>query len=60
MRTDGLERPTYSLVIPLFNEEAVLPVLLHRLDRLLEALDGPAEVILVDDGSRDATGCPAR
>ncbi len=45
--------PVYSLVVPLFNEEAVIPVLLRRLDALLDALDGPAEVILVDDGSRD-------
>lgn len=49
----------YSLVIPLYNEEAVLPLLLHRLDRLMEALDAPAEVILVDDGSRDTTGIVA-
>ena len=49
----------YSLVIPLYNEEAVLPLLLHRLDRLLAALDAPAEVILVDDGSRDTTGIVA-
>ena len=27
----------YSLVIPVFNEEAVLPVLLRRLDLLLPA-----------------------
>jgi glycosyltransferase involved in cell wall biosynthesis len=46
--------PVYSLVVPIFNEEAVLPVLLHRLDALLDRLDGPAEVIFVDDGSRDA------
>ena len=51
--------PVYSLVIPLFNEEAVLPILLHRLDRLLDALDAPGEVILVDDGSRDTTGIVA-
>ena len=49
----------YSLVIPLYNEEAVLPLLLHRLDRLMAALDAPAEVILVDDGSRDTTGIVA-
>lgn len=48
--------PVYSIVIPLFNEEAVLPLLLARLDALLAALDGSAEVILVDDGSRDRTG----
>jgi len=45
----------YSVVIPVFNEEAVLPVLLHRLDALLDGFDAPAEVIFVDDGSRDCT-----
>jgi polyisoprenyl-phosphate glycosyltransferase len=47
--------PTYSLVVSIFNEEAVIPVLLKRLDTLLEALDAPAEIILVDDGSRDTS-----
>src|SRR5579864_7496188 len=46
----------YSIVIPVFNEEATLPVLLHRLDALLDGLDGPAEAIFVDDGSSDASG----
>ena len=49
----------YSIVVPIYNEEAVLPMLLHRLDRLLERLDAPAEVILVDDGSRDISGMMA-
>jgi len=35
--------PVYSLVIPIYNEEAVLPVLLRRLDALLGKLDAPAE-----------------
>lgn len=48
-------RPRYSFVIPIFNEEAVIPLLLHRLDALLSRLDGPAEVIFVDDGSRDTS-----
>jgi polyisoprenyl-phosphate glycosyltransferase len=47
--------PTYSLVVPIFNEEAVIPVLLRRLDALLGTLDAEAEVILVDDGSRDTS-----
>ena len=47
--------PLYSLVVPIYNEEAVLPVLLRRLDALLPKLDGPAEVIFVDDGSTDAS-----
>jgi dolichol-phosphate mannosyltransferase len=53
------EQPRYSFVIPLFNEEAVMPILLHRMDRLMEQLDGPAEIILVDDGSRDTCGIVA-
>lgn len=45
--------PRYSLVIPVYNEEAVLPALLVELEALLPALDGPAEVIFIDDGSQD-------
>lgn len=44
----------YSIVVPVYNEEAVLPVLLKRLDALMDGLDGPAETILVDDGSTDS------
>ena len=45
----------YSIVIPVLNEEAVLPVLLRRLNALLDSLDGPAEAIFVDDGSTDCS-----
>ena len=44
----------YSIVVPVYNEEAVLPILLKRLDKLMDELDGPAEAILVDDGSTDS------
>ena len=47
--------PTYSLVVPIFNEEAVIPILLRRLDALIGALDAEAEVIVVDDGSSDTS-----
>src|SRR3984893_3118801 len=43
----------YSIVVPVFNEAAVLPILLRRLAMLMEQLDGPAEAIFVDDGSSD-------
>ena len=46
---------SHSIVIPVFNEEAVLPVLLRRLDLLLARLHGPAEAIFVDDGSSDSS-----
>ena len=45
----------YSIVIPIYNEEAVLPILLRRVDALLNELDGPAEAIFVDDGSVDCS-----
>ena len=48
-------RPRYSLVIPIFNEEAVLPLLIRRIKVLLDQLDGPSEAIFVDDGSRDTS-----
>jgi glycosyltransferase involved in cell wall biosynthesis len=47
--------PTYCLVVPILNEEAVIAVLLKRLDAPLDALDARAEVIVVDDGSRDSS-----
>src|ERR1700756_5190704 len=45
----------YSIVIPLYNEESGLPVLVDRLQELMAQFDGPAEVVMVDDGSRDGT-----
>jgi len=42
-----------SVVIPVYNEEANLPLLIPRLLAVLDALDRPSHVILVDDGSRD-------
>ena len=47
--------PTYSLVVPAYNEEGVIPELVAHLTRVMDALDGDAEAILVDDGSRDRT-----
>jgi dolichol-phosphate mannosyltransferase len=52
-RSPVADRPVYSFVLPIFNEEAVMPILLHRMEKLMERLDGPAEVIFVDDGSTD-------
>jgi len=47
--------PTYSLVVPAYNEEAVVGELVARLAALMDSLDGDAEAILVDDGSLDRT-----
>jgi dolichol-phosphate mannosyltransferase len=47
--------PTYSIVIPVYNEEETLRELQRRLSLLFDSLDGPAEVLLVDDGSTDSS-----
>jgi dolichol-phosphate mannosyltransferase len=48
-----MQDPTYSFVIPIYNEESTLPELRRRLADFLDVLDAEAEVVLVDDGSRD-------
>ncbi len=45
--------PEISLVIPVYNEEAALPLLFARLYPALDALQRSYEVIFVNDGSRD-------
>lgn len=48
--------PSVSVGVALYNEEAVLPELLERLARVLDALPGTGhQVVLVDDGSADRT-----
>jgi dolichol-phosphate mannosyltransferase len=47
------ERPLVSVVVPLYNEEQVVPELCRRVDAALAALDGGYELIVVDDGSVD-------
>ena len=48
-------RPVYSVVVPARDEALVLPVTVGRLVGLLDRLDGPGEVVFVDDGSGDAS-----
>jgi dolichol-phosphate mannosyltransferase len=45
----------YSIVIPLYDEEGILPLLVERMQEIMGSLDGPAEVVMVDDGSKDRT-----
>lgn len=47
--------PELSIVIPMFNEEAVLPLLAQRLRPVADGLHTAYEVVAVDDGSRDGT-----
>jgi polyisoprenyl-phosphate glycosyltransferase len=54
------ERPRFSFVVPIYNEEETLHALYKRLTAVLDRLDGDSEVILVDDGSTDRSLSIAR
>jgi undecaprenyl-phosphate 4-deoxy-4-formamido-L-arabinose transferase len=45
--------PKLSVVIPVYNEEAVLPSLFARLYPALDGLQIPYEIVFVNDGSKD-------
>lgn len=45
----------YSIVIPIYNEAEVLPILYCRLTQVMEGMGEPYEVIFVNDGSSDAS-----
>ena len=42
-----------SVVVPVYNEEKNLPLLMDRLEAALRPMGRPYEVIFIDDGSRD-------
>jgi polyisoprenyl-phosphate glycosyltransferase len=45
--------PVYSLIVPLYNEQETLPELVRRLTDVMNGLDAPTELILINDGSQD-------
>ena len=47
--------PLVSVVVPVYNEEQVLPELQRRLDAALATVDGGYETVYVDDGSADSS-----
>jgi polyisoprenyl-phosphate glycosyltransferase len=50
-----MDVPRLSVVVPVFNEEDVLPLFAERMRPVLDGLEVPYEVVAVDDGSSDAT-----
>jgi glycosyltransferase involved in cell wall biosynthesis len=48
-------RYSVSIVVPVYNEEAVLPDFHRRLAAVLDAMEADAEIVYVNDGSGDAT-----
>jgi glycosyltransferase involved in cell wall biosynthesis len=53
-------RRDFAVVVPAYNEEPVIPDLVAELRQTFQAHDLHGEVILVDDGSTDATAEVAR
>ena len=49
------DAPRLSVVVPLRDEEEILPALAARLAAVLDGLRGTWEVVFVDDGSTDGT-----
>lgn len=54
------ERNTVAIVVPLYNEEAVVPLLIEEIEAYREWRPEVQQVVLVDDGSRDATAASVR
>jgi dolichol-phosphate mannosyltransferase len=50
-----LAAPRHSVVVPVYNEQEVLPEFYARLRGVLDGLDDPSEVVFVNDGSTDAS-----
>lgn len=48
-------KPYLSVIIPAYNEAKRLPLTLIDINRHLSEVDCPYEIIVVDDGSKDAT-----
>jgi len=52
---DYSERVEISVVVPVYNEEENLPILIPKLVEVLKSLRSPYEMIFVDDGSSDGS-----
>jgi glycosyltransferase involved in cell wall biosynthesis len=46
--------PTFSVVVPFYNEAENLPRLIREIDAMLRTMEGPSEIVLVNDGSTDS------
>jgi len=52
---EGTEGDSISIVVPVYNEEAVLAEFHRRLGTVLDDLPVPAEIVYVNDGSQDGS-----
>jgi polyisoprenyl-phosphate glycosyltransferase len=49
------QAPELSVVVPVFNEEKNIPLIIERLTQVLSTCVSSHEILFVDDGSRDKT-----
>lgn len=52
---DAAQRPVYSIVAPVFNEEETIPHFYNEVVAVMEGLGEPFELVLINDGSRDGS-----
>lgn len=52
---DEISRPTFSIVVPIWNEEAVIPELYRRVEGIMDSTGEPWELVCVNDGSTDGS-----
>ncbi len=54
-RVDAQTAPRLSIVIPLYRDEDAVSAIFDRCGPVMDAIDGGAELVLVDDGGADTT-----
>ncbi|WP_439556307.1 glycosyltransferase family 2 protein [Dyadobacter sp.] len=55
-----MKTPQISIVAPLYNESESLPLLVQRINALMDSSPLAIEVVLIDDGSKDDTALKIR
>src|SRR5690349_2010353 len=55
-----MSAPPISIVVPVYNSAPILPDLVRRIDAVLRPSYPGLEVVLVNDGSRDASWAAVR
>ena len=48
-------KPKYSFIVPIYNEEEIIPEMYRRVSAVMDQMDGAVELLLIDDGSRDSS-----
>ena len=54
-KPEKIKAPHYSVIIPAYNEEKGLPQTLQSLKDVMDTINFPGEIIVVDNNSNDRT-----